>query len=716
MRRLLPALLALFLALPALAQDIAPPDLATLIADRVELNGDESISASGSVEIFYKSMRLRADRITYDATSELLTIEGPITLEDGGGTVVLASAAELSRDFRDGIMQGARLILQQEMQVAANELRRIDGRFNVMTKVVASSCEVCPSNPRPLWEIRAREVVHDELGRQLYFSDAQLRVAGVPVFYLPRLRLPDPTVERATGFLAPTIRSTSALGFGIRVPFFIALGESRDLTVEPYFSTGSTRTLKLRYRQAFETGALEFTGALSRDTLLPGDTRGYLFGDGSFVLPRGFRLDFTVEETSDPAYLLDYGLSDADRLDTGLDISRTRADQYIRASLDHYNSIRSGDINPNLPNLVGDAVFEKRFAAPLAGGNAAIRFELHDQERASSVTADLDGDGFPDGRDLTRATVALDWRGSWTTGGGIVVSGLASGVADLYSVREDPVFSGAILRSTPTAAIELRWPWVRGGKGGVTQVIEPVAQLVWSPDSTEPVPNEDSVSVEFDEGNLFALNRFPGADAYEAGLRANLGVSYTRLDPAGWSLGITGGRVLRADDLRQFSTGTGLSGTSSDWLLATEYTGAGGFRVVNRALFDDGFAFTRDELRLGWQGARGDFSAGYIWQVPDPAENRLTSTSELRVDAGWQISDGWRGAVTARYDFTADRAARAGFGLEYRSECAAIDLSLSRRFTSSTSVDAVTDFRLGVSFSGFGAGANGRTVRRTCTG
>ena len=55
-------------------------------------------------------------------------------------------------------------------------------------------------------------------------------------------------------------------------------------------------------------------------------------------------------------------------------------------------------------------------------------------------------------------------------------------------------------------------------------------------------------------------------------------------------------------------------------------------------------------------------------------------------------------------------------GLQWRNECATIDLSLSRRFTSSTSVRPSTDFDLSVELGGFGGSADGRSLRRRCGG
>ena len=300
MRALLRGLIVLFcLALPAMAQDRA-----TLVSDSLQITGDTRLIASGNVEILFRGTRLRASRIVYDQASDRLVIDGPIVLTDEtGDTIILASQADLSADLSEGILTSARLVLNQQLQLAANRMLRTGGRYTALDNVVASSCKVCAAKPVPLWEIRARRVVHDQQERQLYFDHAQFRISGVPVFYIPRLRMPDPTLDRATGFLMPSLRTTSDLGTGLKFPYFITLGPSRDLLITPYFTTKNGRTVELRYRQAFRTGAIDLTGAFSRDDLLPDTDRGYLFAKGAFSLPENFGLTFDINSVSDPAYL-----------------------------------------------------------------------------------------------------------------------------------------------------------------------------------------------------------------------------------------------------------------------------------------------------------------------------------------------------------------------------------------------------------------------------
>jgi LPS-assembly protein len=592
--------------------------------------------------------------------------------------------------------------------MAAADIRRVAGRFTEANRAVASSCRVCSTSETPLWEIRARRIVHDSVERQIYFEDASLRIGGVPVFWLPRLRMPDPTLTRATGFLMPRVRTSSALGFGVEVPFFIRLGDHRDLTLRPHVASKGVRSLGLRYRQAFRNGRVTVEGAISRDRLLPG-RRGFLTVEGGFDLGRGFRLSFAGETASDRAYLIDYGISDKDRLDSRVEIARTRRDEHVSVRLTHFVTLREGETNDVLPSLVGDALYHRRIAVPGIGGVAGLRLAAHSHYRSSTADAL--------GRDVARASVTVDWQRGWVLPAGVAASVRAEVAADVHRVVQDARWPGRVTNVTPGAAVELRWPLVRRTAAGAQDVLEPVVQLVWTraaPAGT--VPDEDSVLVEFDEGNLWAFNRFAGIDRREDGARLNLGLAFTRITPAGWTWHLLAGRVIRSRDPGQFTAASGLAGRRSDWLASAAILGPDGMGVQARALFGDGLDLTRSELRLRMQQPRYGLDAAWVWAVADPAENRPQRTSELVLDGSYRLTDQWSTLAQARYDFVADRATTAAVGLEFANECLRLALSLSRRFTSSTTVRPTTDFGLSVDFVGFGSGPapgpSGRVCRR----
>jgi LPS-assembly protein len=684
---------------------IAAAQPASLVADSVRIEADSVLVAEGNVEVFYEGARLSADRITYDAETEALTIEGPVRLTEGDGAAVLfGDTAELDPGLRDGILTGARLVLDQQLQVAADELAVIDERYRRLTNAVASTCRICAANPTPLWEIRAARVLHDTETRQIYFSRAQFRVVGVPVLYVPRLRLPDPTVVRARGFLAPRFKGSGDIGTGVAQPYFVPLGPSADVTVAP-FITPRTRTVELRYRQAFRRGTVQIDGALSRDDLRPDDLRGYAFGTGVFTLPRGFVLNAQIQTASDDEYLDSYGYFEGARLQNRLSIDRVRPNELVDLTALDFDILRPGDLRAadrNLLNL-GEASYIR--AVPTRFGRLSLELAADAYER--------DGEADVVGRDVQRIGGVVGWMRGTTLPAGIALTGEAEIALDGYRVRRDQNFDPEAVRVTPVAAVDLRWPLVRAG-GGVAETLEPVAQLVWSAVSGDDVPDEDSRVVDLDEGNLFALDRFPGSDRSETGMRVNLGVGYSRLADA-WAFNSYVGRVFRFDDTMQFSRSTGLDGAWSDWLVSAQLGLGDAFTVTNRAVFDELTDVSRNELRLALEAGSAEFASSYLWLVADPEQSRNEDVHEAVFTAAYEFSRHWAGAIESRWDIEADRVSRTDLDLTYRNECLAVDVYLSQRYDDEDSLETTYDFGVEVSLQGIGRG-NARRYARSCPG
>ncbi|MEP3392855.1 MAG: LPS assembly protein LptD [Litoreibacter sp.] len=709
-------LLAATLAAPSFAQDAS--GTASLVADDVTFaNGTQELRASGNVEILQDGTQLRAQSITYNGATDTLVVTGPIYIKDGSDTLIAADFAELSGDLQTGVLKSARVVYARQLQLAATQIKRTEGRYTQFYKTTASSCHICENNPNPLWEIRSKRVVHDAQERQIYFDHATLRVLNVPVFYTPYLRLPDPSVERASGFLFPELRSNGDIGVGIRTPYFFTLGDHADLTLTPWLTTKGAKTLEARYRQKFAKGEIEIEGAVTDDNVTDADLRSYLFADGTFALGHGFTGKFDVELVSDPGYLLLYGYSDKDILDSAISADRAKRDEYIGAELIHFNSLRDSDDNSTLPSIVGDATYIKRFAPSHIGGLATLSAEVHGHYRR----ADTDPTDEGLSRDVVRVTASAEWRRDWVWRNGMVLAAEGALFIDGYKIRQPrPTASLAFddtIEVTPYAVLEWRWPMLRQGVLA-NHLLEPVVQVVLSKSSdSADVDNEDSQLVEFDEANIFEFSRSPGADVRELGNRVNLGLTYTRESHSGWHLGLTVGRILRSEDLGQFSNSSGLTGSKSDWLLATQLKVGENFDLINRALFDDQFSFARNEMRMAWTTDTYQLSSTYAWLEADISEGRDEDTSEFGFDGAYRVSRHWTISSELIYDFVNDRTTEAGLGVSYQNECAKMDLSVSRRFTSSTSVSATTDLNLSVQLAGFGArGIGGDSFARQCNG
>ncbi len=682
-------------------------DLASLVADSISVDPSGVITAEGNVVVFFEGTQVNAQSVVYSKDGDRLTITGPITVTEADGSVLYADAATMDRSLRDGVLISARLVLDRQLQLASAEIARVGNRYTTLNRTVASSCQVCESNPTPLWDIRADRVIHDNLERQLYFENARIRVAGVPVFYLPRLRLPDPTLKRATGFLIPRFRTTSGLGTGVKAPFFIKIGDHADVTLIPYLST-STSTLEYGYRHQIKNGQIDILGAFSNDDIESG--RGYLFANAEYRLPRGFLATVQLELVSDPGYLFLYDYSDKDRLTNEFAVTRLREKDIFRASITEFRTLRDSEIpiRDTLPDRFVEISYIRDLPSLSFGGRTTVSVDTAALNRPSSV----DGDG----RDVSRVGVGIDWRRSEVTGPGIVASGELGVRVDAYNVGQDSAFATNLTRFVPRAAAELRWPFARTTRDGGAEVLEPILRFDIADSGGDIVPLEDSRIVEFDEANLFSFSRYPGIDGVEDGARAAIGLSWQRDDPDGWALDLAFGRVASLDGSLGFADGSGLAGDQSEWLLAGRLAVNDQLWIATRSLFDDNVAFTLSETRIDWQNDRARVGSSYIFAEPEPAEDRDTRLSELSFDGALQLTDNWTASTEWRYDFTAGSAARVGLGLDYENECIRLDLSLSRRFATSTSVTPTTDFGFRVSLIGVGNGTSARNPRRACRG
>ena len=126
-----------------------------IVSDTLSIDADGNMIATGNVQVFRKDQRLEAPKIIYRKDEDRLILAQGGTLRDENGTRFISEAAELDRDLRNGLIRGAKLIVEQQMQVQAELLKRNDGQNTELEIIRATACASC-ENPVPIWEIRAR--------------------------------------------------------------------------------------------------------------------------------------------------------------------------------------------------------------------------------------------------------------------------------------------------------------------------------------------------------------------------------------------------------------------------------------------------------------------------------------------------------------------------------------------------------------------------------
>lgn len=688
-----------------------------LLADSVYLQGNNFLTAAGSVEILKGQVKLKASKVIYDSRNDRIEIEGPIEITDGDSIQIFSDFAELDTNLQTGILESARFVLQQQVEIEAKRIQRLGQGQSRMSQVRATSCKTCDDGKPPLWQIRASEVRHDQIEKQLYFDNVQFRFLDVPVFYFPHLRLPDPSLKRSRGFLAPSIRTRSRLATGFKLPYFIPIGDHKDITVTPYFSA-KTRTVELRYRQAFAHGSIELKGAITRDDLGLNKVRGYLFGTGEFDIRRGYKLTFDIKSVTDDSYLSDYGYADYSRLDSEVGLARTTRQENTAITLYKFESLNVAEPNSKLPTAVLSARKEKR-TIPSIGGEFYWQLEAHGHYRSSTVDTDLDGDGVVDGRDVFRINAEAQWRKNWLTVSGLEFGLTANAAMDAIGTNDDATISDTnYVQVTPAVAATLRYPLQRTTVSGVSHILEPIIQFGYIGGdarfgTTNTIANDESTRVEFDEGNLLSLSRFPSDDRRERGAVAAWGLNWSRYgDQLTSHLSL--GQVVRDDRHTDFSRSSGLDNLESNFLVAAQLAHEDGFALSARALVHGLDGLNKAEARGSWE--RQDFGLDftYVWLDADAAEDRATDVSEWNLDGRYRLSKHWTGLANWRYDIAASDTAEAGVGLEYQNECLKAEFAVSRRFTSSASVQPSTDLSFTVEILGFSTNTVDKSYSRSC--
>lgn len=694
---------ALALLWPAMAQASAAP---VLVADTISyLSDPDRLVATGNVEFTYQQTRMNARKLEYNRETRKLRVTGPLTIKIDDETLFFTDFAEIDEEFQNGLLVTARLLMDRHLQIASSQITRVGGRYTTMENAIASSCRICSRGETPAWEIKARHIVHDQRDRLLYFKDAQLRLAGVPVLYLNRLALPDPTVKRASGFLIPSFSSSSALGFGVRAPFFLTLGEHADMTLTPFITTKGSRSLEYSNRQRFRSGQLNIEGSITRDSLTENFARTHFFADGKWHLGNRYVVNMEVETTSDKGYLLQYGHSSKDRLESGVDLGKTTDRSHFHTELTGYYSLRDSDPVDRAPSVIGEA-YLRRLWNPGFGGKLAMTLQANGFYRRSELDSV--------GRDLGRTSGTLEWQRDWIGGGGILVTGYGGVATDIYQAEDDIANEFSVSRTTPTVSAAASYPMLKRGGGGI-QVIEPKVQAIWSRiGGAKDRFNEDSVLVDFDETNLFSHNRFPGLDRREYGARLNMGGEYLSVRDSGWLARLQAGRILRLRDRMQFSGPSGLSGRNSSTVASAHIQNPHGLSLSGRTVFTDSLTVLKTEGEFGYRSDDVELSTSYIWLEQDISEGQDSDTSEWTFTSKYPISDFWRGKTNWQFDADRNEFANVGGGLVYSNECITVSFSFSRRFTSSRNVKPSSELSLTFGLGGFGSRGRDRPNVRKC--
>jgi LPS-assembly protein len=710
-----------------LEQIVKPPQIGSaepmlLQADEMVYDNDSSrITAKGNVEIYYGSYTLLADQVIYNRGSNTLAAMGNVRMKDPDGAVITANQLTLTDDFRDGFVDALKLVTKDDTRIVAQSASREAGNVTVFRKGWFTPCKLCEEDPSkpPTWRIRAGKITHKRDQATLTYKDAVFDFFGVPVLWMPYFQTADPTVKRKSGFLMPNYTHSNELGSTVQTPYYFALSDHYDFTFAPMWTEKAGTLLLGDWRQRTASGAyrVELSGVFDNpnDPLSPADGddfRGSIKTKGKFALDPYYSWGWDILAETDETFRRFYNLDSRLKTDrvSQVYLEGLHDRNYISARFYNTESLLAQDVEfseATVPIIDYDYIVGK----PVLGG------ELSFNSNAMAFSSE-------DGTDSNRAIIQANWRRQMVDRIGQVFTPFGRLRGDVYDVDEPEVLElsgtedlvtadpegGAILRGTAVGGLEYRYPFITT-TGAVTHTVEPIGQIIARPSSSgdqQKIPNEDALSLVFDDTLLFDIDKFSGYDRIETGTRANVGFRYTAQLTTGAYARLVAGQSYQVAGGNEFDTPfyqtSGLATDTSDYVSGLYLQATSNISFSAQSRFDQD---TLDIVRtdLGSRVNYGPLQAAVNYaevpgDLPTAAPGGIVTDNdreEILAGGALNITNQWALLANLRYDIQSEQTISDGLGLRWQDDCFKLDVTYQRSFIRDQDIEP--DERFLVSFT-----------------
>jgi LPS-assembly protein len=706
---------------PAPAPAAGPDQIVEFTADTVTYDDNADIvTATGEVRLNRDGNYLAADQVIWNRKTGQVYARGNVVLLTPQGDKLVGDTVQLTDTLKDGTVNNLMIVLESGARVAATSGTRT-GDVTVLNNAIYSPCPVtsdsgCPK--RPSWAITAAKVIDDPATGRVRFIGGRLQLFGITLPLLPVFNVARGN-EGATGWLAPEFSISSKKGFEIAEPYHWQIAPNRDFTLTPHVYTGVLPAIEAKYRQLDKWGAFQVGGFLTYgniESVNPDVTstrkgfRAYFEANGKAQLDPEWSITSSFRVASDKTVTRRYDITNDDRLRNVVNVERINPDSYISIAGWAFEGLRSQDHQKQIP-----------IALPAIDA----RFRLED---LVGGTLQLQGNSLSilriDGQDTQRAFASAEWDLRRLTPWGQQLTLTAYARGDVYHTDDAastavPIYAGTNgwhTRAIGALAAEVDWPFVGPLLGGIQRLVPKVQLVLTPPTPNIDIPNEDARSIDLEDSNLFALNRFPGYDRWEDASRITYGLDWS-LDRPNLSINSTIGQSYRLVDRPGiFPQGTGLTDRLSDIVGRTVIRYGRLLELTSRFRIDkDHFAVRRNELDLTVGTTQTYAQIGYLKlnRNVDPAIEDLRDVEELRFAARVLFNRYWSIFGATVVDLTdksedplsiADgfQPVRHRIGIQYEDDCLELGLSWKRDYQRIGNFRAGSTFGIHLALKGIG--------------
>ncbi len=531
----------------------------------------EIATLAGDVVLRQGSIQVEADEASLHQLENRGELTGNVRFRDRDALLV-GDRAEIFLDSGEAKVENAEYVVHSgKVRGSAQYAKREETAIIRLKDGTYTSCEPGENS----WHLKGNNVTLNPATGFGSATNVTLRVKDIPVFYTPYIHFPIDD-RRQSGFLAPSIGSSSDNGFSLQTPYYFNLAPNFDATLYPHLMTDRGLLMEGEFRYLTRSSEGQFGAAYlddsNDDRKLQSeyeDQRWMYSWQNRTGLDSRWLAEVDYTDISDPYYFQD--------LDTNLDINQPdfldqrgtltyRGDTYTaRLNVHAYERATVTDITPyeRLPQLTLDG----RLPFQPGGLNFAYKTEFVSFQRSLRTGNFVDKNGGPINPDNTVGTpwydtrlrglnraegerihlepgVSLPLNWSW----GFIKPSLKYAYTqydlDLDARGRDPEFDGVTDfkrspdRSVPILSVDSGLYFDRDtqwfGKD-YRQTLEPRLFYLYVPEEDQDdIPIFDTGESSFSYSSLWRENRFSGKDRIGDANQVSLGVTSRWVEPNGF--------------------------------------------------------------------------------------------------------------------------------------------------------------------------------------
>ena len=282
--------------------------------------------------------------------------------------------------------QSFKIDQRNKPRVFANTLK-INKQNTEFNKSIFTLCDYREKDKCPPWSIQASKMLHDSEKKTIYYDNAIIKVYDLPIFYLPKLSHPDPSVKRRSGFLVPTLADSKNLGFGMSIPYFFAISDDKNFTFKSKFYANENPLFSGEYHQAFKNSSFiaDFGFTEGYNETSPTKTKGsksHFFS--KFVKNFSSKndsentLSLSLQNVSNNKYLKLYKLKsnlvdfNQDTLESSLDFTHQDEDIFFGLNASVFETLKD-DYNDKYEYIAPEITLDKNLLSSETLGNLDLQ-------------------------------------------------------------------------------------------------------------------------------------------------------------------------------------------------------------------------------------------------------------------------------------------------------------------------------------------------------